>query len=72
MSPLHLCSLEEFANSNERLKPSLPIKEQSYCRLQHLSSDPLNDADVRGIIFLVRSRIENAQLVAEQVKLCIG
>ena len=40
----------------------------SMCRLQYLSSTPVEIADVRSIIFIVRTKIENAQLVIQQVK----
>ncbi len=36
-------------------------------RLLYLQEEPLTGVDVRSVIYLVRSRIENAQLIAQQV-----
>ena len=37
------------------------------CRLLYLQDEPLQGIDVRSVIYLVRSRIENAQLIAQQI-----
>ena len=36
-------------------------------RLLYLQEEPLTGIDVRSVIYLVRSHIENAQLIAQQV-----
>ena len=38
------------------------------CRLLHLGEAPLGDPGVRNVVYLARCRIENAQLIARQVK----
>ena len=37
------------------------------CRLLYLSDEPLKGIEVRSVLYLVRSRIENAQLIAQQI-----
>ena len=37
-------------------------------RLLHLGEAPLGDPGVRNVVYLARCRIENAQLIARQVK----
>ena len=38
------------------------------CRLQYLSGEPADVADAKSVIFIVRTRIRNAQLVIQQIK----
>ncbi|KAK9830347.1 hypothetical protein WJX72_011177 [[Myrmecia] bisecta] len=44
------------------------LKEHGVEQLLHLGSEPFGDLGCRSVIYLVRSRIENAQLIAQQVK----
>ena len=37
-------------------------------RLLYLQDEPLQGIDVRSVIYLVRARIENAQLIAQQIR----
>lgn len=37
-------------------------------RLLHLGEAPLGDPGVRNVVYLARCRVENAQLIARQVK----
>ena len=41
------------------------------CRLQHLGPTPLEVGDVKSVIFLIRTRLEMAQLVIQQVQHCL-
>lgn len=43
------------------------LKEHGVDRLLYLSEEPLKGIDVRSVLYLVRSRIENAQLIAQQI-----
>lgn len=43
------------------------VTVQTVCRLLYLSEEPLQGIDVRSIVYLVRSHIENAQLIAQQI-----
>ncbi|KAL3150677.1 hypothetical protein ABBQ32_000472 [Trebouxia sp. C0010 RCD-2024] len=45
------------------------LKEHGVDRLLYLSEEPLQGIEVRSVVYLVRSRIENAQLIAQQILL---
>ncbi|KAK9844079.1 hypothetical protein WJX81_004070 [Elliptochloris bilobata] len=44
------------------------LKEHGVEQLLHLGTAPLGDLGVRNVVYLARCRIENAQLIARQVK----